>query len=422
MNPDPRLTIECIFLVVLVASSAFFSSAETAFMTVNTLKLRGLSEEGNKRAKLSLSLLDDQPRLLSTILVGNNIVNLSASSLATMIAVNLLGSYGAGVSTFVLTLLILILGEVSPKTLATVHSLPICLAFCRVIRALEVIFTPFVFIVNLLSRGILRLFGTDPSDKDDTVTEGELRTMVDVSHEDGVIEEEERDMIYNLFHFNDSLAREIMIPRIDMVMIEAGCSYEGLLELYRKNMLTRFPVYENDNDNVIGFVNMKDVILIEPSDDFSIKSLMRRPYYTHERKNTAELLLEMRDHQINIAIVLDDYGLTAGMITMEDLLEEIVGEIRDEYDDDEVDIIRAVSDTEYEIDAKANIDDINDALGLSLEDEDYDTIGGFVIGLSDEFPEKGESFSLPDGTLMRVDEIENNRIDKIYLRLPEKDG
>lgn len=421
MEFDQTMAIEIAVLIVLLFLSAFFSSAETAFTTANKIRIRTLAE-GNEdaRAIRVLKIWDNQSKMLSTILVGNNIVNLSASSLATIVAVRLLGSYGAGIATFVVTFVVLVLGEITPKTLATIHAEKLVLLFSGIIYALMVVLTPIVWIVNTVSNVFLRMFRVDPDTPKEKITEGELKTIVDVSHEGGVIEEGERDMIYNLFHFNDSLAREIMVPRIDMVTIGVQETYEDLMQLYRENMLTRIPVYEDSNDNIIGFINMKDVLLHHDPFDFSIRRLLRTPYYTHEHKNTAELLLEMREQHVNIAIVLDEYGSAAGMVTMEDLLEEIVGEIRDEYDEDETDIIEAISETEYEVDGKANIDDINAALGLSLEDEDYDTIGGFVIGLSDAFPEKGQQFELEDGLLIRVDGIEHNRIDRLYLHIPEK--
>ncbi len=418
---NTTLVIQLIFLVCLLLLSAFFSASETAFTTANRIRMRTLAEEGNPRAKKVLKLWEKQSKLLSSILIGNNIVNLSASSLATVIAVKLLGSYGAGIATFVLTFLILIVGEITPKNIATLRAEEISLKFAGVIFILMKILTPIIFIVTFLSHGLIRLLGVDPLASKPTMTEGELKTIVDVSHESGVIESDEREMIYNVFHFGDSIAKEIMIPRIDMVMIESSGSYDELMALFSEEKLTRYPVYEGSNDNIIGFINMKDILLIDSPDDFDIRKLMRKPYYTHEHKSTSELLVEMRNEHVNIAIVLDEYGSAAGMITMEDLLEEIVGEIRDEYDDDEVDVIRKLSDTEYEVDGKANLDDIDDRLNLNLNSEDYDTIGGFVLGLSDQFPTNGQVFYPENNLMIRVENIENNRIDKLYIQILPKD-
>lgn len=417
---DTMVIIQLLLLICLLLLSAFFSASETAFTTANRIRMRTLAEEGDPRAKRVLKLWEKQSKLLSAILIGNNIVNLSASSLATVVAVKLLGSYGAGIATFILTFVILIIGEISPKNIATLHAEEISLAFSGIIGFLLWLLTPIIFIVTFLAHGLIRLLGFDPNASKPSMTEGELKTIVDVSHESGVIESDEREMIYNVFDFGDSIAKEIMIPRIDIVMIDADCSYEKFMEIYAKEKLTRYPVYEDSNDNIIGFINIKDLLLIQSPSEFDARKLMREPYYTHEHKSTSELLLEMRNEHVNIAIVLDEYGSAAGMITMEDLLEEIVGEIRDEYDDDEVDVIRQLSDTEYEVDGKANLDDIDDQLHLNLNSEDYDTIGGYVIGLSDEFPVNGQVFYPEEGLMIQVDKIENNRVDKLYIQVIHK--
>ncbi|MCR4842697.1 MAG: hemolysin family protein [Eubacterium sp.] len=413
---DQSLTIRFICLIILIFLSGFFSAAETALTTANRIRIKTLAEEGNRRAGRLMKIYEDRHGMLGTILVGNNIVNLSASSLSTTLAIDLLGSYGAGVATFIITFVILVLGEISPKTIATIHAEKISLTVSGIIAALMIILFPIVKVVNFVSNGVLRLMRIDPHAQKAAITEGELRTIVNESHQDGVIEEDERDMIYNLFHFNDSLAKEIMVPRIDMISISVDAGYDELMNLYRANMLTRFPVYEENPENIVGFINMKDILLLENEEEFDIVGIIRTPYYTHEHKNTAELMIEMRDNHVNIAIVLDEYGDAAGMITMEDLLEEIVGEIRDEYDDDEKDPIREISENIFEADGKTNLDDINDALGLSLDSEDYDTLGGFVIGLSQEFPKENDEYEV-ENILIRVEKMENNRVERVRITL-----
>ena len=418
---DTDTAINLIFLIILIFLSGFFSSAETAFTTANQIRIKTLADEGNSRAAMVLKILENKQKMLSAILVGNNIVNLSSSSLSTMLAVKILGSVGAGVATFIITFLILILGEISPKTLATIHAEKMALLFAPIIHALMWILTPVIWIVNAISGSLLRLFGVNPNESKPLLTEGELKTIVDVGHETGVIESDEKDMIFNVFHFGDSVAREIMVPRIDMVSFPVDGTYEEMMDLYRENILTRVPVYEGSTDNIIGYLHMKDVLLIPAGESaaFSVREILREPYYTYETKNTAELLVEMRSAHVNIAIVLDEYGSCAGMLTMEDLLEEIVGEIRDEYDDDEVDAVRRLSGTEFEAVGGAWLDDINEETGLCLESEDYDTIGGYVLGLSDAFPENGQVFYTQEGLMIRVEKIENHRIDKVYLKLPD---
>ncbi len=412
--------IQLIILVVLLMLSAFFSSAETALTTVNKIRMRTLAESGNKRAKKVLAVTDNTGKMISAILIGNNIVNLSASSIATTLAIKLFGSVGAGIATGILTILILIFGEISPKTLATIHADKISLTYSGIIALLMKLLTPVIFLMNTLSMLFLKILRVDPNDGNRVMTESELRTIVDVSHESGVIETEEHEMISNVFDFTDAVAKEVMIPRIDMTFVPADATYHELLSIYRETKYTRLPVYEDSNDNVIGILNVKDLLLCEDQKNFSIRDIMRKPFFTYEHKNTAELFSQMQESSINIAIVLDEYGTTAGLITMEDLLEEIVGEIHDEYDANEEDDILKLSENEYLVQGSMNLDDLCDSIDIHLESEDYDSIGGYMIGLLDHVPEEGESVTAPDGTILRVEKMDKNRIEKIYIHIPDK--
>jgi putative hemolysin len=419
MHLDSGDVIQFIIIVILLMLSAFFSSAETALTTSNKLRLRSMADEGDKRAKKALEITDDSGKMLSAILIGNNIVNLSSASLATTLATRIFGNAGAGIATGVLTVLVLIFGEISPKTFATIHADKISLAYAGVISGLMKLLTPAIFVINKLALGFLILLRVDASGAQNTMTEDELRTIVDVSHEEGVIETEEREMINNVFDFGDAQAKEVMVPRIDMTFADINSTYYELLEIFREDKFTRLPVYEDTTDNVVGIINMKDLLLYEDKEHFSIRNIMRKPYYTYEHKNTAELLLEMRKSSINIAIVLDEYGVTAGLITLEDLLEEIVGEIRDEYDIDEEDHIQKVNELEYMVQGSTNLNDLRDMLNLELVSEDYDSIGGYLIGLLDHLPTAGESITTPEGVYFRVEDMEKNRIHKIFVRLPK---
>lgn len=381
--------------------------------------MRTLSESGNKRADRVLRVTDDSGKMLSAILIGNNIVNLSASSLATSLAIHYLGNVGAGIATGILTFLILIFGEVTPKTLATIKADSIALAIAGIIDVLMKILTPVIFIINKLSMGLLFLLRINPKDGSQQMTEEELRTIVDVGQETGVIENEERNMIHNLFDFGDAEAKEIMVPRIDMTFVQVDATYQEVLDVFRQDMFTRLPVYEDTTDNVIGIINMKDFLLEQDDETFSVRSMLRDPYFTYEHKNTADLFLEMRKSSISLAIVLDEYGVTAGLITLEDLLEEIVGEIRDEYDADEEDDITQISDREFYVLGSANLDDVSDALGYSFESDDYDTIGGYCLGLLGHLPEKNEIIITDDNVLLRIDRMDKNRIERVYIKLPE---
>ena len=409
---------QIIILIVLLLLSAFFSSAETALTTVNKIRMRTLSEAGDKRADSVLRVTDNSGKMLSAILIGNNVVNLSASSIATSFAIKHLGSVGAGIATGVMTLLVLLFGEITPKTRATLNADQMALSFAAVIELLMKLFTPFIFIINKLSLGILFLLRVDPNAKSNRMTEEELRTIVDVSQESGVIEHEERDMIHNLFDFGDSEAKEIMVPRIDMTFVSVDASFEEIISVFREDKFTRLPVYEDSTDNIIGILNMKDLLLCEDIEHFSIRDILRKPYFTYEHKNTADLFIEMRKNSISLAIVLDEYGATAGLITLEDLLEEIVGEIRDEYDTDEVDAITKLSDREYMVLGSTSLDDVSDALGVEFTSENYDTISGFCLDHLDHLPEKNEIILTENGVLLKIDKIDKNRIERVYIKLP----
>lgn len=417
---DSGAIFQIVFLVILLFLSAFFSSAETALTTVNRIRLRTLAEDGNKRAACVLRITDDSGKMLSAILIGNNIVNLSASSLATSLAIRIWGSVGAGIATGILTLLILIFGEISPKTLATIHSEKIALSYGSIIEFLMKVLTPVIFVINKLSMGFLFLLRVDPNAGNQQMTEEELRTIVDVGKESGVIESEEHEMINNLFDFGDAQAKEVMIPRIDMTFASIDSTYDELIEIFQEDKFTRLPVYEETTDNVVGILNMKDLLLCKDKEHFSVHDVMREPYFTYEHKNTAELFMEMRKSSISLAIVLDEYGATAGLITLEDLLEEIVGEIRDEYDADEEDSIIQLNEREYIVLGSTNLDDLCEELSLNFTSEDYDTIGGYLIGLLDHLPEKNEIIITDDNVLLRVEQMDKNRIEKIYIKKPEQ--
>ena len=418
---DSSDAIQIAALLFLLLLSAFFSSAETSMTTVNKIRIQSLAEQGNRSAKILEKIIADSSKMLSTILIGNNIVNISASSLATTITMRLFGNAFVSISTGLLTLLVLIFGEITPKTMATIHSEKIALSYARIIYALMVLFTPIVFIVQHLSFLMLHLLGVDPNEKGASMTEHELRTIVNVSQEDGVIENEEKQMIYNVFDFGDSVAKDIMIPRIDMTFVDVNCTYNELMEIYREVKYTRFPVFEDNTDNVVGTINVKDLLLLSQEDieHFTIRSILREPYFTYEHKSTADLLLEMRESSYNLAIVLDEYGATAGLVTTEDLLEEIVGEIHDEYDEGEDEEIRViVPEKEYIVDGSSKLDDISEALNIELESEDYDSIGGYIIEHLDSLPAQGQGITLENGTRLVADVVRKKRIEQVHIYLP----
>lgn len=418
---DSSVPIQGIAILAMVILSAFFSSAETSMTTVNKIRLKTLVEQGDKRAAVLDKVIADSGKLLSTILIGNNIVNMAASSLTTTLTIQLFGNVYVGLATGLMTLIILLFGEITPKTLASVHGEKLALSYARVINFLMIVLTPVIFIVSKLSNGLMFLLRIDPDAKRGTMTEHELRTIVNVSQEDGVIENEEKQMIYNVFDFGDSVARDVMIPRIDMTFVDVKSTYDELLDIFKEDMHTRFPVFEDNTDNVIGIINMKDLLLYPKDQEFSIRQILREPYFTYEHKATADLMIEMRKASVNLAIVLDEYGSTAGLVTLEDLLEEIVGEIRDEYDEDEEEDLKEIQPgREYIALGSAKLHDINEALSFQLDSDDYDSIGGFIIEQLDSLPMEGQSITLENGVRLVVDKLEKNRIESVHIWLPRK--
>lgn len=417
---DPSSVLQLVIIVILLILSAFFSSAETAFMSVNRIRIKTLVDDGDKRAAKVASILDNTSKMLSAILIGNNIVNIFASSLTTTLVARYFNSSAVGIATGTLTLIVLIFGEITPKTMATIHAERIAFLYADIIAFIMVIFTPIIFIVNGLASVLLKLFRINTTNPKNAMTENEIRTIVEESYEDGEIETEEKQMINNVFDFGDALAKDIMIPRIDMTMADINSTYEEIIELFKQNKYTRFPIYDGSTDNVVGILNIKDLLLYDAKEGFCIRDIMREPYFTYEYKNTAKLLEDLRSTSNTIAIVIDEYGSTVGIITLEDLLEEIVGEIRDEYDDDEKDDIEKISDKQYHLNGSTKLDDINDLINTHFESDEYDSIGGFIIEQLDRFPEKGDKLEFPDMTIL-VTSTTNKRVDSVLLTLKDNE-
>ncbi len=374
-------------------------------------------DEDDKKLFYLNHVLEHKDKMLAAILIGNNLVNLTASSLATTLAIHIGGNYAAGIATGILTFLILIFSEVSPKTAATVRAESLAIRVAPIIYYLMIILTPVIFIINKISLGVLRCVHIDPNKKQTVITEEELHTIVDVSHEEGVIEQDEMEMINNVVDLGDTVAKDVMIPRIDMTCASIDATYEELTDIYRNSMFTRLPVYKDTTDNVVGIINVKDLLFYDSSREFHVQDYLREAYYTYEYKKTSELFLEMRQKSVNVAVVLDEYGTTAGLITLEDLLEEIVGEIRDEYDSDELENVRKISDHEYLIEGFVKLDDLRDWLGLDLKSEEFDSIGGYVIGLIGDIPKAGQSVER-NGFTFQVESVEKNRIQMVRMWTP----
>ena len=415
---DPAVSVQIIVLVILLLASGFFSASETALMAIGKIEVRHLVEQNVKGAKKLEKLIEDPSKLLGAILVGNNLVNIGASSLATVVATNLFGSAGVGLATGIMTILVLIFGEITPKSLSTQNTEKVALFVAAPISIIVAVFNPLVRILMFITNGMLRLFGINPNVTKPFITSDELKTIVNVSHEEGVLLDEEKEMICNVFEFGSTSAKDIMVPRTDMIAIERNATYEEILSLYKENTYSRMPIYEDSADNIIGILHIKDLLLNSVNkNEFHIDEFLREPYFVHEFKRTDELFKEMRSHKLGMCIVLDEYGGTAGLVTMEDLIEEIVGDIDDEYDETG-DEIKKINEHEYLIEGSARITEVNELIHLNISSEDFDSIGGFVIGLFDRFPSEGEEITYNNIKFI-VSATSNNRINSLKVIVTE---
>ena len=414
---EPGAAARLIVLILLLILSGFFSSAETAFTSLNRLKIKSLADEGSKRAVLVLSLIDQNAKFLSTILIGNNIVNIVASALTTTFAMDYFGSTAIGIATGILTLLVLIFGEITPKTMASIHAEKMAFLYAPVVKVLVILFTPLTFLVSGLAKGVMFILRIDTNKSGQHMTENELLTIVEASAEEGVIEKDEHEMINNVVDFGDTKAKDVMVPAINMTCVEDTVSYDDLIDIFRKDQYSRMPVYHESHDNIVGIIWAKDLLVkYDASKEFKVTDYMREPFFTFESKKTSELMSELKDKYKSMAIVLDEYGITAGLLTIEDLLEEIVGEIRDETDTDEVDSVRKINNTTFESAGSAPLDDVNKACGLELNSDDYDSIAGHVINLLNHLPTPGESIVWDDVKFTVLSTV-RNRVTKVRIEL-----
>ncbi len=408
MLESPNNLIQIIFLIVLLIGSAFFSASETALMSLSKIRIRYMQDEGVKGAKLVSSLIENPNKLLSSILVGNNVVNIAATSISTSLFIGLMGEKGVALATAVMTVLVLIFGEITPKTIAANNSEKVSLLVSKPIKAIIFILRPIVWIFNIITNIIFKLFGITNKGAKSFITEEELKTMVNVSHEEGVLEMEEREIINNVFEFGDMQAKNAMVQRIDMVAIDMEDSYDEIIQVFKTEKLSRMPVYEETIDDIVGILNIKDIIFLsdEEIESFDIKNYMREPFFTYEFKKITQLLEEMKLEKSQMAIVVDEYGGTSGLLTIEDLVEVIVGDIEDEYDEEE-DEIQVIKEDEYIVDGSTKIGDVNELIGVNLESEEFDSIGGFIIGHLSRLPEENEVIEV-DNIRFCIESIEKN--------------
>ena len=415
MDSSTSNFIQIVVLVILLIGSGFFSASETALMSLSRIKIRHMEEDGVRGAKLVGSLIEDSNRLLTSILIGNNIVNIAATSISTSLFISLWGQQGVAAATALMTVLVLIFGEITPKTISANNPEKVSVVVSKPINFFVIILKPIVFIFNIVTSIIFKIFGVDGDGVKPFITEEELKTMVNVSHEEGLLEMEEREIINNVFEFGDMQAKEAMVQRLDIVAIDTENSYDEIIELFKTEKLSRMPVYEETIDDIIGILNIKDVIFLSDEEiaNFDIKKYLRDPFFTYEFKKITQLLEEMKKDKSQMAIVVDEYGGTAGLITIEDLVEVIVGDIDDEYDEDEEEI-QVISSNEFLVDGSTKINDVNEVLGIELESEEFDSIGGYIIGYIKHIPEENEVIEV-DGIKFNIESVDKNRIKQIRI-------
>ncbi len=401
-----------VFLVFLILLSGFFSAAETALMSLNKIKIKQLVEDGVKGSKEIQEITDNPSETLSTILVCNNIVNILASSVSTVIFINLLDRFGTAVatsvSTLVLTIVILIFGEITPKTIAVIKAEKLAFALYKPLKLVLVLLKPIVFIFSKISKFIMLILGIKEQGLHTNITEEELKSIVSFSQEEGVLEVEDKKLIYNVFEFGDLKVKDVMIPRVDMITLSKNSTYDEIVSVFKTERFSRVPVYKDNIDNIIGVINIKDLFFIDKEDDFVIDKYIRDVHSTHEYKKIRDLFNEMKKKRNHMAIVIDEYGGTIGLVTIEDLIEEIVGDIEDEYDEVVDKEIQVVNEKEYLIVGTLKIDTLNDMLGINIESE-FETIGGYIIEKIGRLPQNGEIVEV-DNVKFKIENIGKNRI------------
>lgn len=414
---DSSQKVMIIVLLFLFVLSGLFSMSETSFMSLSKIKVRTLAEEGNKKAIRVMNLLEDQDRLLSTILVGNNLVNIGASSLTTSFVISLLGNegIGVGIATGICTLAILLFGEITPKSIATKNAESVAFFLSGFIQLLNIIFIPVVYILNVISGFFIHMIGGD-KDSGPSMTEEDLKTIVNVSHEEGVLEEEEKEMIHNVFEFGDTDIEEIMTPRIHVESVSDDISYDELMEVVRASQFSRIPVHSESYDEIIGVLHIKDLLIKDiDKESFDVKNFMRESFVVYEFNNISDVFESMRKEHVSLAIVLDEYGVMSGLVTMEDIVEEIVGEIDDEYDQEEFSITDLGHDI-YLVDGSLDIDEVNEVCGTDFNCDDFESIGGLVLGECNGSPELNQVLKI-NQSLLTIKEIDKNRIVTLQLEL-----
>jgi putative hemolysin len=410
-------TLYVVLLIVCLLLSAFFSGSETAFISLQKVRVQQLKDNKVRGARLVSRMIEKPEKLLSTILLGNNFVNTAAAALATALAIKFWPEQGVLIATIVVTVLLLIFCETTPKTIATRHAEGIALFFARPIEALAWLLTPFVVALSWIASGFSRMLGGAPVPKS-LASEEEIRTMISMGHKEGTVEEEEAEMLHKVFDFGNRPVREVMVPRTEVVWVTKGTTLADFLKLYAQNPLSRFPVYEDNIDNVVGILAVKDIVMSQAKGVFNgedtIDDLLRPAYFTPETKRVSELFAEMRDRNYRMTVVVDEFGGTAGIVSLSGLMEEIVGPVGDELAAIEKDY-ETINEYTFQVDGGMRVEEANEEMNLNIpEGEDYETVAGFVLNLLGHIPKQGEQIKYQNYKMV-ITEMRGMKIEKIRL-------
>lgn len=409
-----------ILLFSLLALSALFSASETALTSLNKIRVQQMTDEKVKGIDRVNKLLADPNKLLSSILIGNNLVNIGASSLMTSLAIELFGNQGVGIATGIMTLLILIFSEITPKSLAAQNAEKLSLQLSGFVYLNMLLVTPVSIILSQITGRLIQLLGGEVDEERKYITHEELQTIVNVSHREGILEGEEKDMIQSIFDFRNAHASDVMIPRADMVAIDINLPQAEIIEIISGKKYSRIPVYEDSVDQIIGILHLKDLLLLEKDQakEIDFRKYLRPPHFTYNYKPIKDLFQKMKSERIPMAIVVDEYGGTEGVVTLEDLVEQIVGDIEDEYDSF-IRSFKKIKDNEYILNGNTEIEEVNELMGTDLESDKFDTIAGFVLGIIGRFPNEFEKIHYQD-LIFTVEKFDKNRIEKIRISKEEK--
>jgi len=416
-----NIELYLVLFVVCLLLSAFFSSAETAFISLQRIRMEHLVENNVRGAKRVVRMIERPEKLLSTILLGNNFVNVAAAALGTAIVIELRLEPGVLIATIGVTILLLIFSETTPKTIATQHAERLSLIFARPIEWLSWLLTPFVIALSWIASGFTRMVGGKPVRRSLASPE-EIRTMISVGHKEGTVEEAEAEMLHKVFEFGDRPVLEVMVPRPEVISIEQGSKIVDFFALYAESPLSRFPVYQENMDNVVGILSVKDVLMAQAkgniTDESTIDDLVRPAYFAPETKRINELFAEMRDKNYRMCVVVDEYGGTAGVVSLSRLVEEIVGPVGDELAGVEKEY-EVINEYTFQIDGNMRIEEANEEMELELPEGDYETVAGFVLHLLGHIPKPNEQLGYK-GLKLVITEMRGLKIEKILLTKEKK--